>query len=78
MNAGTLFQQSLGEHGRMIWGCGLLAAAQSTVIVGSLAGQFLMEGFLDIKLKKYNRALFTRCFALLPSLLLTVMDSNTQ
>jgi hypothetical protein len=33
----------------LIWGVGLLAAGQSSTMTGTYAGQFVMGGFLDLK-----------------------------
>jgi hypothetical protein len=32
-----------------MWAIGLLAAGQSSTMTGTYAGQFVMEGFLDMK-----------------------------
>ncbi|KAE8707700.1 Metal transporter Nramp2 [Hibiscus syriacus] len=43
-----------------IWAIGLLAAGQGSTITGTYAGQFIMGGFLNLRLKKWLRALITR------------------
>ena len=40
---------ALGPAARYIWGVGLLAAGQSSTMTGTYAGQYVMEGFLDLK-----------------------------
>jgi len=37
-------------------------------MTGTYAGQFVMEGFFDIKLPVWKRVLVTRCIAILPAL----------
>lgn len=37
-------------------------------MTGTYAGQFVMEGFLDIKLPVWKRVFFTRCIAVMPAL----------
>jgi len=32
-----------------VWGLGLLAAGQSSTMTGTYTGQFVMSGFLDLK-----------------------------
>jgi manganese transport protein len=52
-----------------IFAIGLLAAGQSSTITGTLAGQLVMEGFLQIRLSPLLRRLITRLAALGPVLL---------
>jgi manganese transport protein len=54
-----------------LFGVGLLAAGLSSSITGTLAGQIVMEGFLDIRVSRAKRALMTRCFAILPAVAVT-------
>jgi manganese transport protein len=48
----------------------LLASGQSSTITGTLAGQIVMEGFLDIRLKPWLRRLITRSLAIVPAIIL--------
>lgn len=41
-------------------------------MTGTYAGQFVMEGFLQLKIAKWKRVLLTRIIALGPSLAVTV------
>lgn len=54
-----------------IWAVGLLAAGQSSTMTGTYAGQYAMEGFLNIHWKQWQRQLVTRSLAILPTLLVT-------
>jgi manganese transport protein len=47
----------------------LLASGQNSTLTGTLAGQIVMEGFLDIRMKPWLRRLFTRSLAILPAAL---------
>jgi manganese transport protein len=47
----------------------LLASGQNSTLTGTLAGQIVMEGFLDIRLKPWVRRLITRSLAILPAVL---------
>ena len=45
----------------------LLASGQNSTITGTLAGQIVMEGFLDLKLPMWLRRLVTRMIAIVPA-----------
>jgi manganese transport protein len=47
----------------------LLASGQNSTLTGTLAGQIVMEGFLDIRLKPWMRRLITRGIAIIPAAL---------
>jgi manganese transport protein len=51
----------------------LLASGQNSTLTGTLAGQIVMEGFLEIKLKPWLRRLITRSIAIIPALIVAVM-----
>ncbi|KAJ7345958.1 hypothetical protein JRQ81_001908 [Phrynocephalus forsythii] len=53
-----------------IWAIGILAAGQSSTMTGTYAGQFVMEGFLKLHWSRFVRVVFTRSFAILPTVLL--------
>ncbi|KAK4488418.1 hypothetical protein RD792_004181 [Penstemon davidsonii] len=74
-NAGKYLEEKYG--GGMfpilyIWAIGLLAAGQSSTITGTYAGQFIMGGFLNLRLKKWQRALITRSCAIIPTLIVAL------
>ncbi|KAI5712878.1 hypothetical protein M8J76_001966 [Diaphorina citri] len=50
-----------------IWAIGILAAGQSSTMTGCYAGQFAMEGFLNLQWSRWKRVLFTRAVAILPT-----------
>jgi manganese transport protein len=52
-----------------VFACALLASGQNSTLTGTLAGQIVMEGFLDIRLKPWLRRLITRALAILPAVL---------
>lgn len=45
----------------------LLASGQSSTFTGTIAGQIVMEGFLDLKIPCWQRRLLTRVLALVPA-----------
>jgi manganese transport protein len=51
----------------------LLASGQNSTITGTLAGQIVMEGFLDIRLPAWLRRLITRLIAIIPAVIVTAM-----
>ena len=51
----------------MIWAVGILAAGQSSTMTGTYAGQFAMEGFLNLQWARWKRVLFTRTIAIVPT-----------
>ena len=51
----------------------LLASGQNSTITGTLAGQVVMEGFLNITLPGWLRRLVTRLIAILPAVIVTAL-----
>lgn len=47
----------------------LLASGQNSTLTGTLAGQIVMEGFLDIRLRPWMRRLITRAIAIIPAII---------
>jgi manganese transport protein len=47
----------------------LLASGQNSTLTGTLAGQIVMEGFLNIRLRPWLRRLITRLIAIVPAVL---------
>ena len=45
----------------------LLASGQNSTITGTLAGQIVLEGFLDIEMRPWLRRLLTRAAAIVPA-----------
>ncbi|MGC8548804.1 MAG: Nramp family divalent metal transporter [Acidobacteriaceae bacterium] len=55
----------------MLFAVALLASGQNSTITGTLAGQIVMEGFLDIRLPGWLRRLITRSLAIIPTIFVT-------
>ncbi len=51
----------------------LLASGQNSTLTGTLAGQIVMEGFLNIRLKPWLRRLITRIIAIIPAFVVTFL-----
>src|SRR6201993_3294849 len=52
-----------------LFACALLASGQNSTLTGTLAGQIVMEGFLNLRLKPWLRRLITRSIAIIPAAL---------
>lgn len=59
--------------GSILFGVALLAAGQNSTLTGTLAGQIVMEGFLNIRLTPWLRRLITRMVAIVPAVIVTAM-----
>jgi manganese transport protein len=57
----------------LLFGLALLAAGQSSTLTATLAGQIVMEGFLEIRLPQWKRRLLTRSLALVPAMLTVLL-----
>ncbi|KAK1323274.1 Metal transporter Nramp2 [Acorus calamus] len=81
VNAGQYLEEKYGGGVLpilYIWGIGLLAAGQSSTITGTYAGQFIMGGFLNLRLKKWLRALITRSFAIVPTMIVALIFERSD
>jgi manganese transport protein len=55
----------------------LLASGQNSTITATLAGQIVMEGFLDIRLPPWVRRLVTRLLAIVPAIVITALYGSS-
>jgi manganese transport protein len=51
----------------------LLCSGQNATLTGTLAGQIVMEGFLDIRLRPWLRRLITRLLAIVPAVIVILL-----
>ncbi|KAI4459642.1 solute carrier protein family 11 member [Holotrichia oblita] len=58
---------TFGAAALYIWAVGILAAGQSSTMTGTYAGQFTMEGFLNLRWARWKRILLTRSIAIVPT-----------
>lgn len=73
-DAYKLLSPLLGFTGAsMIFALALLASGQNSTVTGTLAGQIVMEGFLDIRLPSWQRRLITRLIAIIPTVIVTAI-----
>ena len=54
----------------------LLAAGQSSTITGTLSGQIIMEGFLNLRMRPWLRRLLTRGIALIPAVIVLAVAGD--
>src|SRR3954468_1713129 len=57
----------------ILFGVALLASGQNSTLTGTLAGQIVMEGFLQIRLRPWLRRLITRLIAIIPAVIVTMI-----
>ncbi|HEY0455320.1 MAG TPA: Nramp family divalent metal transporter [Verrucomicrobiae bacterium] len=57
----------------MLFAVALLASGQNSTLTGTLAGQIVMEGFLNIRLRPWLRRLITRLLAIIPAVIVTLI-----
>ena len=55
----------------------LLASGQNSTITGTLAGQVVMEGFLELRLPNWQRRLITRLVAIVPTVIVTAIYGSS-
>ena len=55
-----------------LFGIALLCCGINSTVTATLAGQIVMEGFLDIKLPPWLRRLITRAIAIVPAAIVTI------
>src|SRR5213592_1099256 len=54
----------------ILFAVALLASGQNSTLTGTLAGQIVMEGFLNIRIRPWLRRLITRALAIIPAVLI--------
>ncbi|KAM4078185.1 hypothetical protein ACB094_09G017800 [Castanea mollissima] len=74
--ASFLLENVLGSWSSKLFAIALLASGQSSTITGTYAGQYVMQGFLDLRLKPWIRNLLTRSMAIVPSLIVALIGGS--
>eukprot|EP00246_Nothoceros_aenigmaticus_P010016 TRINITY_DN26305_c0_g1_i1.p1 TRINITY_DN26305_c0_g1~~TRINITY_DN26305_c0_g1_i1.p1 ORF type:complete len:384 (-),score=55.64 TRINITY_DN26305_c0_g1_i1:336-1418(-) len=74
--ASFLLRNVLGSFSSTLFAIALLASGQSSTITGTYAGQFVMQGFLNLRIKPWMRNLLTRCVAIVPSLIVAILSGS--
>ena len=72
-DAYQLLTPLLGAGASTAFALALLASGQNSTLTGTLAGQIVMEGFLDLRLRPWMRRLITRSIAIVPAAVVSVL-----
>jgi manganese transport protein len=76
--AHELLQPLLGASiAPSLFAIALLACGLNSTVTATMAGQIVMEGFINIKLSAWARRLFTRTIAILPAIVVTLVYGET-
>lgn len=65
--AHELLGQLFGNMAPALFAIALIGAGQSSTITGTLAGQIVMEGYLNLRIRPWLRRLITRLLAIVPA-----------
>lgn len=60
----------------LLFALALLCSGQNSTLTGTLAGQVVMEGFLNIRLSPWLRRLVTRLLAIVPAIIVVAISGN--
>jgi manganese transport protein len=62
----------------LLFGIALVAAGQSSTITGTLAGQIVMEGYLNLRIAPWLRRILTRIIAIIPAYIVILVYGEDQ
>jgi manganese transport protein len=68
-DAHHLLNDILGSTAPTLFAIALIAAGQSSTLTGTLSGQIVMEGYLNLRIQPWLRRLITRLIAIIPAFL---------
>ncbi len=68
-DAHRLLSNILGSTAPTLFAIALIAAGQSSTLTGTLSGQIVMEGYLNLRIQPWLRRLITRFIAIIPAFL---------
>lgn len=78
-NAHALLEPLMGERlAPILFAIALIAAGQSSTITGTLAGQIVMEGYLNFRIAPWLRRLITRALAIIPAVIFLVIYGESK
>ena len=77
-NAGDSLSVALGSSAKYVFAIGLLAAGQASTMTGTYAGQYVMEGFLQLRIPNWARVLITRLCSLGPAIAVALATSSDK
>lgn len=76
-DAHKLLTGIFGSLAPALFAIALIAAGQSSTVTGTLAGQIIMEGHLNLRIAPWLRRLLTRLFAIVPAFF-TVLHAGSE
>ncbi len=76
-DAYKLLSPLLGAGASTVFALALLASGQNSTLTGTLAGQIVMEGFLNIRLRPWLRRLITRLIAIVPAVIVSILAGES-
>ena len=76
-DAYKLLTPLLGAGASAVFALALLASGQNSTLTGTLAGQIVMEGFLDIRIRPWLRRLITRLIAIVPAVIVAIVGGES-
>ena len=76
--AHKLLPDFLGKSAPILFAVALIAAGQSSTITGTLAGQIIMEGYLNLRLNPWVRRLVTRLIAIVPAIIVILYYGESK
>ena len=68
----------LGDTAPVLFALALIAAGQSSTVTGTLAGQIIMEGYLQLRISPILRRLLTRLLAIIPALFVILIYGEDE
>jgi manganese transport protein len=68
-DAYKLLEHIFGSLAPALFAVALIASGQSSTITGTLAGQIIMEGHINLRIEPWLRRLLTRLLAIIPAML---------
>jgi manganese transport protein len=76
-DAYKLLTPLLGAGAGAAFALALLASGQNSTLTGTLAGQIVMEGFLNIRIRPWLRRLITRLIAIVPAVIVAIVGGES-
>ncbi|MEO7265654.1 MAG: Nramp family divalent metal transporter [Ferruginibacter sp.] len=76
--AHRLLPAFLGKTAPILFAVALIAAGQSSTITGTLAGQIIMEGYLNLRINPILRRLITRIIAIVPAFIVILIYGENE
>ncbi|MFL5605041.1 MAG: Nramp family divalent metal transporter [Gemmatimonadaceae bacterium] len=76
-DAYKLLTPLLGAGASTMFALALLASGQNSTLTGTLAGQIVMEGFLNIRIRPWLRRLITRLIAIVPAVIVAILGGES-